>query len=887
MFGRKRKLDDFGSEIEAHLQNEVERLQEQGMSEDEARAAARRSFGNVLHAEERFYESGRWLWWDHCRQDARYGLRTLRKSPGFTAVAVLTLALGIGATIAIFSVLDGVVLKPLWYAQPEQLVGLEVTPLAIDASLRGMAPEDYFVFRDHSRTFQDIGIYAETDTDRDVNVTGFAEPERVHALDVTHGVLSVLAVPPMLGRTFSPADDSPGAPLTAIVTYGYWRRRFGAEPSAVGKTIIVNGMARQIIGVLPRNFQFLDMQDLALILPLQLDRNKTLLGNFSYFGVARLKAGSTLGQASADVARMLPITLDAFPPPRGVSTDFMHKAGLAPSLLPLKQEVIGNVGLLLWLLMASIGTVLLIACANVANLLLVRTEGRQNELALRAALGASRRRIGAQLLCESAVIGLLGSACGLGLAWAALRVLVALAPRGLPRISDIGVNLPVLYFTLGVTVFTGLLFGLVPVLKHTGVRAGAPEGGRTLGVSRERHRARNLLVTMQVALALVLLICSGLMIRTFRALTHINPGFARPGELQTFRISIPDSDVADDGNVPRMEQQIQDKLAAIPGVSSVAFSSAVPLDGDGRFDNVFTEDHPSTNGALPPARHMLFISPGYFQTLGIPLVAGRDLSWADTYNQVPVALVSENFVREYWRTPSEAIGKRIRVTTVDDWRQIIGVVGDVRDDGMDKPARTDVYWPTLLAKFQSKPLRAQRYVTFVARSPLAGSASLMNQIRQVVWSIDGNLPLASVYTLNYLYTRSMARASFALVMLGIAGAMALLLGTVGLYGVIAYSVSQRTREIGIRVALGAQRGDVMSLVLGEGMLVILTGLAIGLVGSLGLTRYLSSLLVGVSATDPLTFAGVAILLASVALAACYLPARRAVLIDPLLALRYE
>lgn len=887
MFGRKRKLDDFSSEIEAHLQNEVERLQEQGMSEEKARAAARRFFGNVLQAEERFYESGRWLWWDRCRQDVRYGLRMLRKSPGFTAVAVLTLALGIGATIAIFSVLDGVVLKPLSYAQPEQLVGLEVTPLAIDASLRGMAAEDYFVFRDHSRTLEDIGVYAETDTDRDVNVTGFAEPERVHALDITHGVLSVLAVPPMLGRTFSPADDSPGAPLTAILTYGYWYRRFSADPSTVGKTIIVNGMARQIIGVLPRNFQFLDMQDLALILPLQLDRNKTLLGNFSYFGIARLKVGSTLSQASVDVARMLPITLDTFPPPPGVSTDSMHKAGFAPSLLPLKQEVIGNVGLLLWLLMGSIGMVLLIACANVANLLLVRTEGRQNELALRAALGASRRRIGAQLLCESAVIGLLGSVCGLGLAWAALRVLVALAPSGLPRISDIGVNLPVLYFSLGLTVFTGLLFGLVPVLKHTGVRAGAPEGGRTLGVSRERHRVRNLLVTMQVALALVLLICSALMIRTFRVLTHINPGFARPGELQTFRISIPDSDVADDGNVPRMEQQIQDKLAAIPGVFSVAFSSAVPLDGDGRFDNIFTEDHPSTNGVLPPARHLLFISPGYFQTLGIPLIAGRDLSWADTYNQVPVALVSENFAREYWRTSSEAIGKRIRVTTADDWRQIIGVVGDVRDDGMDRPARTDVYWPTLVAKFQSEPLRAQRYVTYVARSPLAGSASLINQIRQAVWSVDGNLPLASVYTLNYLYTRSMARASFALVMLGIAGAMALLLGTVGLYGVIAYSVSQRTREIGIRVALGAQRGDVMSLVLGEGMLVILTGLAIGLVGSLGLTRFLSSLLVGVSATDPLTFAGVATLLASVALAACYLPARRAVLIDPLVALRYE
>ncbi len=330
MFGRKRKLDDFSSEIEAHLRNEVERLQEQGMSEEEARAAARRSFGNVLHAEERFYESGRWLWWDRCRQDVRYGLRMLRKSPGFTAVAVLTLALGIGATIAIFSVLDGVVLKPLSYPQPEQLVGLEVSPLAIDASLRGMAPEDYFVFREQSRTFQEIGIYAETDTDRDVNVTGFAEPERVHALDVTHGVLSVLGIAPMFGRSFSPTDDSPGAPPTAILTYGYWQRKFSADPSAVGKTIIVDGMARQIIGVLPRNFRFLDAQDLALILPLQLDRNKTLLGNFSYFGIARLKAGSTLAQASTDVARMIPITLDAFPPPPGVSLD---SPGNVPHLL--------------------------------------------------------------------------------------------------------------------------------------------------------------------------------------------------------------------------------------------------------------------------------------------------------------------------------------------------------------------------------------------------------------------------------------------------------------------------------------------------------------------------------------------------------------------------
>jgi predicted permease len=884
---RQTQDERLREEIEEHIALQTAENLRAGLSPVEARRQAMLKFGGVEAVREDYRAERRLLLAETLLQDVRYGLRTLRKSPGFTAVAALTLAVGIGATIAIFSVLDGVVLKPLSYPQPDQLVGVEITPLALDPSLRGMAAEDYFVFGEQSRTFKEIGIYAETDTDRDVNITGFAEPERVHALNVTHDVLSILAVPPMLGRLFSPSDDSPGAPQTAVLTHAYWQRKFSADPSTVGKTIIVDGMAREIIGVLPRDFRFLDMQDLALILPLQLDRNKTRLANFSYFGIARLKDGSTLTQASTDVARMLPITLDSFPPPPGLSVDLLQKAHMTPSLLPLKQEVVGNVGVLLWVLMGGIAMVLLIACANVANLLLVRTEGRQHELALRAALGASRARIAMQLLCESAILGLLGSILGLGVAGAALRLLVALAPSGLPRISDIGLNLPVLQFTLGITLVTTLLFGLIPVLKHADTRASVPEGGRTLGLSRERHRARNLLVTMQVALALVLLICSGLMIRTFRVLTHIHPGFACPAELQTFRISIPNSDVPDDANVPRIQQQIQDKLAAISGVSSVAFSSAVPMDGDSRFDNVFAEDHPYAQGAAPPLRHLLFVSPGYFQTLGIPLIAGRDLTSADTNNRVPVALISENFAREYWRTPAEALGKRIRTNTVDDWRQIIGVVGDVRDDGMDKVPRTDVYWPTLLAKFGSRPLFAERHVTFTVRSSLAGSASFMNQVRRAVWSVDANLPLAGIYTLNHFYSKSLARASFTLVMLGIAAAMALLLGTVGLYGVIAYSVSQRTREIGIRMAIGAQRKDVLSLVLGEGMLVIAIGLAVGLACSLALTRFLSSLLVGVAATDPLTFAGVAVLLAVVALAACYVPARRATLIDPMLALRYE
>src|ERR1700745_3269036 len=393
-------------------------------------------------------------------QDVRFSLRMLRKSPGFTVVTVLTLALGIGATSAIFGVVDSVVLKPLAYPHPEQLVSVEVSPVALDPSLRGMAPEDYFVFREQNRTFQQIGIYAETDTDRDVNVTGFAEPERVRALNVTHDVLSTLAVQPMIGRVFVPSDDSPGAPATAILTYGYWQRHFSGDASVIGKTITVDGKSRQIIGVMPRDFHFLDVPDLSLMLPLQLDRNKTQLGNFSYFGIARLRPGITIDIATNAVARMLPITLEAFAPRPGLSLDLLKQSRLSPSLRPLKEEVVGNIGTLLWVVMSGVGIVLLIACANIANLLLVRTEGRQCELALRAALGATRRRIGVQLLQESLTIGVLGSIIGLALAYAGLHFLVALAPAGLPRISDINISARVLYFTFGLSLFTSLLFGV-------------------------------------------------------------------------------------------------------------------------------------------------------------------------------------------------------------------------------------------------------------------------------------------------------------------------------------------------------------------------------------------------------------------------------------------
>lgn len=812
-------------------------------------------------------------------------LRRLRRAPMFTFLTLLMLAAGIGANTAVFSVVDGVLLKPLPYPHPEQLVGVRLSAPGVGLADAEMAPSDYFIFREQGRVFQDVGIY----NTGSVGITGVAQPEQVRALSVTDGVLPILGVKPLLGRLFSRQDDLPGAPPTTVLSYSYWQSKFGGDRSIIGKHLVADGKPRQIIGVLPADFRFLDEQNLALFFPFQLDRNKTFLGQFSYDGIARLKPDATLAQASADVAHMLPIVLRSFPAPPGFSLDLFNKARIGPNLRPLKQDVVGSVGTLLWVLMGSIGMVLLIACANVANLLLVRTEGRQQELAIRAALGASRRRIAGELLFESAVLGFLGSIFGLGLAWAVLRLLIVLAPSGLPRISDIGINLPVLLFTLAIALLTSLFFGFIPVLKYAGARAGTGlrEGGRTLSQSRERHRARNVLVTVQVALALVLLICSGLMIRTFRALTHVNPGFSDPATIQTFRVSIPESDVADDNQVPRVQQQIEDKLSAIPGVSAVSFSGAIPMDGNNWGDPVFAADHNYAQGQIPPLGRHQMIAPGYFHVLGIPLIAGRDVTWADTYNKIPVALISENFAREYWGSPARALGKRIRISSVDDWRQIIGVAADVHDNGINEPAPSDVYWPILLAKFEGDPLRSSRYVSFAIRTPLAGSQSLMNQIREAVWSVDANLPLSGVHTLDYFYQRSLARTSFTLIMLGIAGGMALLLGVVGLYGVIAYTVSQRTREIGIRIALGAQQNEVIGMFVRQGLLLTGIGVAFGLAAAFAVMRLMSSLLFHVSPVDPLTYGVVTVGLVVAALVASYLPSRRAASVNPVEALRAE
>jgi predicted permease len=816
----------------------------------------------------------------------RQVLRRLGRAPLFTTLTLITLAVGIGATTLIFSVVDGVLLKPLPYPQPGRLIGVWYTTPKVNIKNLNIAPFLYFIDREQNKTLEDIGAY---DGDS-MSVTGTGEPEHVRGLDVTQAVLPLLGVKPALGRLFTKQDDTVGSPETVMLSYAYWQKKFGGARSAIGQSMTVDGKSREIIGVLPKGFHFLSWEDAALLEPMQIDRSKTKLGNFSYEGLARLKPGITMAQASADLQRLIPIAIRSFPPPEGYSAKLFEEADFRTDLRPLKQDVVGDVGNVLWVLMGSIVMVLLIACANVANLLLVRVEGRRQELAVRSALGAGWKRIAGDLLFESVVLTLLGSAVGLGLAYAGLRLLLALAPD-LPRIHEIGINIPVLLFTLGLAVLTGLLIGLIPMFKFAGgqLNADLREGGRAQSQGRERHRARSTLVVVQVALALVLLICSGLMIRTFRALEHINPGFTAPNTLQTFRIWVPDTQISDkDGDkLIHMEQSMMDKVAALPGVQSVSLTSAVPMAGYNSSDLIFAQDHTYREGEIPPIRRFRWVSPGYFKTLGTPIVAGRDFTWEDNYDKLPVAVISENFAREYWGTPQAALGKQIRAGSADDWRQIVGVVGNVYDDGVNEKAPTTVYWPLLMNNFDTQKERVQRGVAFVIRTPQAGSQAFMNEVRQVIWSADASLPLAEPNTVGYYYTHSMARTSFTLVMLAVAGAMALLLGVVGIYGVISYSVTQRTREIGIRMALGAQRGTIVSMFVRGGLMLTGIGIVCGLAAAFAAMRLMQSLLFGVSPYDPVTYAAITVGIFATAWLACWLPSRRAAAVDPMNALRAE
>ncbi|HEY7191315.1 MAG TPA: ABC transporter permease [Vicinamibacterales bacterium] len=814
-------------------------------------------------------------------------LRSLARMPGFTSVAVLTLAIGIGANAAIFSVIEGVLLKPLPYPRPNELVTIDHAAPGVKIEHAGSAPFLYFTYREDGRVFQDVGMW----TTGTMSVTGLAQPEEVPTLFVTDAILPMLGAQPMLGRLMTKTDDAPGGPETVMLSAGYWRSKFGGDQSVIGRTLMLDSRPHQIIGVLPDSFRFLDRK-ISLVIPFRIDRSKVFLGQFSYSGMARLKPGTTLEQANADAARMIPISLRRFPPFPGGNVKIFEEARITPAIRSLKDELVGDVEKTLWVLMATIGMVLLIACANVANLLLVRADGRQQELAIRAALGAGTGRLARELLLESVVLGLLGGIVGIGLAFGALRLLVALAPGNLPRMDEISIDLPVLAFTLVLSVVSGLLFGAIPIFKYATAQLATMlrGGGRTASASRDRHRTRNVLVVAQIALALVLLVGSGLMIRTFQALRDVHPGFTRPNEVQTLRLSIPDSQVKDELSVVHMEQDILDKVAAVPGVTSVALASTVTMTGDGWHDPLYAQDKAYSESQLPPLRLFKFVSPGFMKTMGGSLVAGRDFTWTDAFEQRPVSMVSESLARELWTDPSAALGKHVRPYQNGAWREVVGVLSDMRDDGLNKKPATAVYWPLLTKAFtetpDSKPQLA-RGITVVIRSPRTGANGFVNEISRAVWAINPNLPVSGVRTLQEIYDASMARTSFTLVMLGLAGGMALLLGVGGLYGVISYSVAQRSREIGIRIALGAQARAVTRMFVTHGLALAAIGVAIGLAVALAIMRLMSSLLFDVSPVDPLTYVLVSAALIAATLLASYVPALRATTVDPINALRAE
>jgi putative ABC transport system permease protein len=888
-FNKRAQADrELQQELESFIEITADQYVAQGMDPDEARRSARLKLGNPTRIREEVYEMNTAALVDSTVRDLRHSLRMLRMNPAFAVTAILTLALGIGATTSIFSVVDGVMIKPLPYPDPEAVVRVGHSALfgTVRTNNFPFAPQWLGTYAEHNQTFHELGMWRPGVA----AVTGLGNPEQANTLLVTQGFLPALGVQPAFGRWFSRTDDQPGTPETVILSSGYWQRRFGGDPAVVGRVITVDSRPREVIGVMPARFSFPGFLSRGpsadLILPLQLNLAEPVLADWGYAALARLEPGVTVARANADVARMLPIFTQKY---GGTGVNSLNSLHLLPAVRPLKDDVVGDVGGVLWVLLGGIGIVLLIACANVANLLLVRSEGRGQEFAVRAALGAGWGRIARALVVESLTLSLAGALIGIGLAYGGLQILLAYGPANLPRLNEIAIDAPVLAFATATSIVSGLLFALVPIVKLIGSRfaSNLPEflrgGGRWASAGRSQHRSQNTLVVVQVALALVLLVSSGLMIRTFQNMRSVQPGFTDPATIQTFRITIGATQVPEPERVTRLQTDILRRLETIPGVTSAAFVNSVPMDIS--MQAIAPAEGHDYGNQLPIPRTIKFISPGLFRTLGTSLVAGRDLSWVEMYEQRNVTLVSESLAREEWGSAANALGKRMHIGIRGPWQQVVGVVGDIYDDGADKKPSAIVYWPARMQEFMTGPPTVPRSVAFAIRSSRTSTGSFIRDIRQAVLAVNPDLPMAQVRPLREVYDQSMARTSMTLVMLGIAGAMALLLGIVGIYGVLAYAVAQRQREVGIRLALGAQPRAVKRMFVYRGMMISGVGIAIGAAAAAVLTRSMSSLLFGVTPVDAPTFAAAAGVLVVAALTASYIPARRAAAVDPVETLR--
>ncbi len=875
LLGREAVIRDIDEELRLHIELETESNVRRGMSHSEARRAALLSFGSYDGARDAAYGVRGGGLMETLLQDIRYGARVLARQKGFTAVAVITLALGIGANTAIFSVVNELLLRPLPYRDADRVVMLwEVTPSGRHMNTTSRA--NFREWRAQGSSFESVAAFS----DQRLNLTGAGEPEEVAVQLATPDLFKVLGVPPMLGRVLVEDDikrDSAGV----VLSNAFWKRRFGADPNIVGKPITLNGFPFNVVGVMPPSFQWFISQrsgtgkppEVWMVLPMPAPgaQNANERGRFLNV-VGKLKPGVSYGQAESEIKTIH----------TRLAADSDFNKNYTAEVIPLREQLVGNVRPALWVLLGAVGLVLLIACANVANLLLSRVAAREKEIALRTALGARRVRVIRQLLTESLLLSLLGSGLGLLVAWWGIGALVAISPRDLVNLQNVGINMTVLGWTLGVTLLTSVLFGIVPALEATrlNLNDALKEGSKGSAAPGSRsHILRSAFVVMEVAISLVLLVGAGLLIKSFAQLRKIDTGFDTENVL-TMVLRLPASKYKEDPQYINFFRQALERIRATPGVRSAGIVNYLPLYGGlGAATGFNVEGQPVPPRGTGPSTNVRVADADYFKTMGIPLKRGRLFNEAEDAEARHVILVSDSFARRYF--PNEdPLGKRLKVFMSEDpaWCEVIGVVGDVRYENLTAEAEPFVYYP--------HPELTYEFMTIVVKT--AGDpADMAPTIRREISALDPDQPVSDVRTMTQVMAQTVARARFNTLLLSIFAGLATLLAAVGIFGVMNYSVQLRTREMGLRMALGAQPRRVLMLVLRQGMLLTVVGIVVGLGGALALSRVMSGLLYGVGATDPLTFAAIVVVLAVVALIACYIPARRATRVDPLIALKYE
>jgi predicted permease len=820
--------------------------------------------------------------WQVFWRDVRYSMRALARAPRFTVVAGLTLALGIGANTAIFSAVNGVLLRPLPYPDSDRIVGLWHGAPDLGYEQFGTSPGIYHQYLTENQVFEAMSLYAP----QAANLTEDGGAERVRAVASTEGLFDVLGTAPLMGRTYTESEISAEGAQVVVLGHDLWQRRYGGDPAVLGRTIRVNGDAREVIGVMPPGFDFGGPNGRAeLFMPLRIDLENGPPGAFSSSAVALLKEGVSEEAAVAQMDAMLLRVRERWADAEAF-INFLDAGGFHPIVHTVQEELVGDLQRPLWILLGTVGFVLLIACANVANLFLVRSEGRRREMAVRTALGATRGTLVRQLLSESTLLAAMGGGAGLAVAWVATPMLLRLAPPELPRLDQVSMDGTVLGFTVGVTALAALLFGPAPALRHSSERllGMLRYAGRGTTGGRDRHHLRNALVVGQTALAMILLVGSGLLVKSFREIRQSDPGFYTEG-LLTFRIALSPTEYPGAAAPARFHQELVDRLEALPGVEAAGAVSQLPLGGNTSGTAWDVEDFPTDPGELPPMFWYKYPTEGYFQAMGISVLAGRVLERADHERDLGNIVVTRSLAERLW-PGGDALGKRMRVTgdTVDvAWQTIVGIVEDTRDHGLREDVIDMVYRP--LVGPRGDEGYSVRQMTFVVRAE--NPTLFTEEVRRIVREMDPNLPLAGVRTMATVTADSVVRLSFTTLALGIAALMALILGAVGLYGVLSYVVSQRTQEIGVRMALGAETGQVQSMVVASGAKLAGLGLVAGLAGAAGLTRLLQGLLYGTEPLDPLTFGGTSLVLLAVGLFASWVPARRAAAVDPVESMRAE